>query len=513
MKNLKSNVCVWLFFITGLFILPFKGNAQPGKHKYSATLNVIVKNSSMLKGTILTFIIQQKGINTGFIGYTNDISLRMTKKSATIKLPLSTPINYITILETKNGLPDDNRVFEKLNGLFIVQDGDKIQLHLSTKRNEVFFTGNNSAKYNCRYNIGNNIAWSVTKFNYYWGIGDYKRAFESGKLQHDSIFQVQRKILTSFKNKIDKRIFQLMYLDILSCRDQNIAGQYCIPFLMKKTYAYAVANKFFTDNFGNKHQYDSINPVLATQSYFFSDLLSFLETMSVVIAKTTPAESYYSHLSFANIDSAINHDYNKGLVKDKLMLLSFLSMDHRRQGDYVDYTKKTVYDCTNSIFRYELIEFEKRNRVGSSTFNFALPDVVGNQCELNDFKGKLVVIDFWFDGCAGCKGMAPVLKSIVEHYKPNPNIVFLSVCTDRNIDLWKKSVKEELYCSKDEINLLAQNGNQSEIIKYFNVNAYPTLVIMSKDGKLISTAPPDPRIDAQKFIEFIDDHLKQKNPN
>jgi thioredoxin-related protein len=105
------------------------------------------------------------------------------------------------------------------------------------------------------------------------------------------------------------------------------------------------------------------------------------------------------------------------------------------------------------------------------------------------------------------------LKSIVEHYKPNPNIVFLSVCTDRNIDLWKKSVKEELYCSKDEINLLAQNGNQSEIIKYFNVNAYPTLVIMSKDGKLISTAPPDPRIDAQKFIEFIDDHLKQKNPN
>jgi len=34
---------------------------------------------------------------------------------------------------------------------------------------------------------------------------------------------------------------------------------------------------------------------------------------------------------------------------------------------------------------------------------FALPDSTGKEFSLADFKGKYVLVDFWYSGCAPCR--------------------------------------------------------------------------------------------------------------
>jgi thiol-disulfide isomerase/thioredoxin len=196
-----------------------------------------------------------------------------------------------------------------------------------------------------------------------------------------------------------------------------------------------------------------------------------------------------------------------GVLKDKVRLLSLYNINRVRQGDFADYLDAAISEAGNDIFKKRIIAFKDANGFLANAFPFALPDKNGRVYRLSDFKGKMVIMDFWFTGCHGCVGMGAVLKPIALFYKSNPNVVFISMCIDRNRDLWLKSLEEEKYCSKDEINLLAGMDRESSIYKHYDLQGCPTLIVISKEGKIISAAPPDPRIDAGVFKTFINKYL------
>jgi thiol-disulfide isomerase/thioredoxin len=511
--SINDKLLKCLFPIIVLLILPIAGRCQINKTKYLAEIEVIVSDTSLLKGTKLIFKIQQKEINTDYPGYIKLDTVELKKGITIVKLPLSTSINYIRIMQPQSGMGVDRRVLTEETGLFIVQNGDKVQLHFGSEPEDIFFTGNNSGKYNCQYKMANQTAYSVEKFNHYMSLEDYQRAYESVISQQDSVFTVQKHTLITYKSKINVVVYQLMLLDWQSHRDRKIAGLLRYPYYNNRPKEFATVKRLFTGYFGDKSQYKTLDPGLATQSNQFCDFMIELEKMSIIVGKSTEAQDYFRKISFYDIDSAINHDFQRGITKDKLMLISFLAMSRILQPDYVDFTDKAVSNSTNSVFRNELISFAERNRVGKSTFNFSLPDEDGKLHHLSDYKGKLVIIDFWFTGCLGCLTMAPKLKIVVDRYKSTPNIVFLTISIDKDKALWKSSLQKELYCSRDEINLLAENAEESKIIKYFNIMGFPTLIIFSKDGTLVTAAPPDPRDSVEKFVRLLDNHLQQNNPN
>ncbi|WP_426477514.1 TlpA family protein disulfide reductase [Chryseobacterium sp. CBSDS_008] len=152
---------------------------------------------------------------------------------------------------------------------------------------------------------------------------------------------------------------------------------------------------------------------------------------------------------------------------------------------------------SNVVKTYE--DQEKKLAVGKPFYNFSLPDTLGKIHKLSDFRGKVIVIDFWFNGCAGCKQMVPLIQEIEKDLE-GKTVQFISIGIDKK-DLWLKGIGK--YSSSHSLQLYTnEQTDQHPMMKYLNIDAYPRLIIVDKNGK-ITAAPPDPRFNRDKFINQI----------
>jgi peroxiredoxin len=67
--------------------------------------------------------------------------------------------------------------------------------------------------------------------------------------------------------------------------------------------------------------------------------------------------------------------------------------------------------------------------VGQAAKPFTLKDVDGNTHSLADYKGKTVVLNFWFTNCGACIQEMPELNKVKKQYA-DKNVVFLALGLD-----------------------------------------------------------------------------------
>jgi thiol-disulfide isomerase/thioredoxin len=58
----------------------------------------------------------------------------------------------------------------------------------------------------------------------------------------------------------------------------------------------------------------------------------------------------------------------------------------------------------------------------------------GNEVSLEQFKGKIVIIDFWATWCGPCLQSFPGLQTSVDKYKDNNDVKFLFINTWERVD-------------------------------------------------------------------------------
>ena len=165
------------------------------------------------------------------------------------------------------------------------------------------------------------------------------------------------------------------------------------------------------------------------------------------------------------------------------------------------YINNTLAIATNQDF-FPILNDLKRTRVkGVTAYNFTLKDVDGNTHRLSDYKGKVVVMDFWFTGCGACRESAPILDSIENVYK-GKNVVFFSINTDRKKEEWLPAIASHQYTSDKTINLLTDGMALKHIVSIkYGVTAAPTYFIIGKEGKL-SGNPVFPVLDNGQDLSY-----------
>ncbi|MDZ4746760.1 MAG: TlpA disulfide reductase family protein [bacterium] len=109
--------------------------------------------------------------------------------------------------------------------------------------------------------------------------------------------------------------------------------------------------------------------------------------------------------------------------------------------------------------------------------DFEYISIDGTAGRLSDHKGKVVVIDSWFLGCAGCALEHKSLNEFGNKYASNPHVVFLSLALNDQRTL-------EHYLSRSPLKATVVAEAQA-ICDKLGVTAFPTHIIIDQTGKTV----------------------------
>ncbi len=110
--------------------------------------------------------------------------------------------------------------------------------------------------------------------------------------------------------------------------------------------------------------------------------------------------------------------------------------------------------------------------------DFQLKDANGQTVQLFDFRGKVVLLDFWATWCGPCRIEIPWFKEFERQHK-DKGFAVIGVSMDE--DGWD-TVKP--YLTRMEINYRVVIGDDALAQKYGGIDALPTTFLIDRDGKI-----------------------------
>ena len=112
--------------------------------------------------------------------------------------------------------------------------------------------------------------------------------------------------------------------------------------------------------------------------------------------------------------------------------------------------------------------------------NFILQDIYGRQHALSDYKGKVVVVNFWATWCPPCRTEVPELDALHERYGP-AGLQVIGVSTDH------AGAEEQVRAFVDEENvpytILRDPENRATAL--FGLSGLPATFLFDSDGLLV----------------------------
>ncbi len=138
---------------------------------------------------------------------------------------------------------------------------------------------------------------------------------------------------------------------------------------------------------------------------------------------------------------------------------------------------------------------------GAMVKDFTLPAPDGKMVSLSDFRGKWVLLDFWYVKCHWCRKLAPNLGKIYNEYKDKLEIISI------NVD--KESDREDMLRVIEEDKMVWTQVNdktKKELPEYFGVTGYPTLFLIDPQGRGIEMRVG--YCEAGSLRRFFDKYIK-----
>jgi cytochrome c biogenesis protein CcmG/thiol:disulfide interchange protein DsbE len=110
--------------------------------------------------------------------------------------------------------------------------------------------------------------------------------------------------------------------------------------------------------------------------------------------------------------------------------------------------------------------------------DFTLKNAAGKRLSLSDYKGKVVVLNFWATWCGPCKVEIPWFIEFQKKYA-GQGFTVLGVSMDE--EGWNVV---NPYASKMEINYPIVVGNEEVNMHYGGIEALPTTFVIDRHGKV-----------------------------
>jgi thiol-disulfide isomerase/thioredoxin len=247
-------------------------------------------------------------------------------------------------------------------------------------------------------------------------------------------------------------------------------------------------DKVFSRSFidPSRLDYDSLVEIILLHDSIIEDNKRI---MNVLTIKKPPEDDFeYSPMYFV-FDPSLNFSvYTKRVAK--------WTSQNKYQYDEVEFLNVEFDKVDGNYFKnfkmpdgYKIINYEPKKKVTEKLLdsNTLAPDFTAKNfpdtartMKLSDYRGKIVVLDFWYMSCYPCVQALPALEEINKKYG-SKNVVVLGVnSTDLRVKRIHKLPEFFLHNPITYSTILPDRS----VDDAYHVSGYPSMYIIDKEGKI-----------------------------
>lgn len=148
-----------------------------------------------------------------------------------------------------------------------------------------------------------------------------------------------------------------------------------------------------------------------------------------------------------------------------------------------------------AVFNFQNDEVVKLE-LGGPAPGFTLQTLDGKTASLSDYKGKVVLVNFWASWCQPCREEMPAIEQAYETYKDQGLVVL-------GVNLKEKTVPVQGFVDNYKLTFpILMDTDNAVAIDLYKVKPIPTSFFIDREGNLVQKA------DFPMTYEYIENTVK-----
>ena len=138
----------------------------------------------------------------------------------------------------------------------------------------------------------------------------------------------------------------------------------------------------------------------------------------------------------------------------------------------------------------------------STAKGFTLPDIKGEAQSLTDYRGKVVLVNFWASWCMPCVQEMPELTQLKQHLDGQPfEILALNVGEGEN--------RVKHFAKRTSFNLPVLMDKSSKVFNEWKIEIMPTSFLIDARGRVRYRARGNPGWENEQTLSIIEKLIKE----
>lgn len=143
----------------------------------------------------------------------------------------------------------------------------------------------------------------------------------------------------------------------------------------------------------------------------------------------------------------------------------------------------------------------KNTLLGARAPSLANPDSNERWVFMDTISKNYTVLLFWDSDCGHCKTEIPKMKKFYDENKAKYNLEVYAVCTDKELDRWKKYIRE------NKLSWLNVTGTKSTVDYHdvYDIFSTPVIFLLDRNKRILAK-----RLDVDGLQKFLEQSLNKK---